>query len=68
MNTSQNNASLELAKRLCETVNAAWESGELLEQLTPDLMPVVEGLQYPKASPTSTTVCLPCGELRRKWT
>ena len=29
------NASLELAKRLSETVNAAWESGELLEQVTP---------------------------------
>lgn len=28
MNTNQNNASLELAKRLSETVNAAWESGE----------------------------------------
>lgn len=29
------NASLELAKRLSETVNAAWESGELLNQVTP---------------------------------
>lgn len=29
------NASLELAKRLSETVNEAWESGELLEQVTP---------------------------------
>ena len=29
------NASLELAKRLSETVNAAWESGELMEQVTP---------------------------------
>ena len=29
------NASLELAKRLSEEVNAAWESGELLEQVTP---------------------------------
>ena len=29
------NASLELAKRLSETVNDAWESGELLEQVTP---------------------------------
>ena len=27
--------SLELAKRLSETVNEAWESGELLEQVTP---------------------------------
>ena len=29
------NASLELAKRLSETVDAAWESGELMEQVTP---------------------------------
>ena len=29
------NASLELAKRLSETVNDAWESGELLDQVTP---------------------------------
>ena len=29
------NASLELAQRLSETVNAAWESGELMEQVTP---------------------------------
>ena len=29
------NTSLELAKRLSETVNEAWESGELLEQVTP---------------------------------
>lgn len=29
------NASLELAKRLSDTVNAAWESGELLDQVTP---------------------------------
>ena len=35
MNTNQNNASLELAKRLTERVNEAWESGELLEQVTP---------------------------------
>ena len=35
MNTNQNNASLELAKRLSERVNEAWESGELLEQVTP---------------------------------
>ena len=27
--------SLELAKRLSETVNAAWESGEMMEQVTP---------------------------------
>lgn len=35
MKTNETNASLELAKRLSETVNAAWESGELLEQVTP---------------------------------
>ncbi len=35
MATNETNASLELAKRLSETVNAAWESGELLEQVTP---------------------------------
>ncbi len=35
MNINQNNASLELAKRLSKTVNDAWESGELLEQVTP---------------------------------
>jgi len=29
------NVSLDLAKRLSETVNAAWESGELMEQVTP---------------------------------
>ena len=29
------NASLELVKRLSETVNAAWESGELIDQVTP---------------------------------
>ena len=29
------NASLELAKRLSDTVNAAWESGELLDLVTP---------------------------------
>ena len=29
------NVSLELAKRLSETVNAAWESGEIMEQVTP---------------------------------
>ncbi len=35
MKTNNTNASLELAKRLSETVNAAWESGEMLEQVTP---------------------------------
>lgn len=35
MKTNGMNASLELAKRLSETVNAAWESGELMEQVTP---------------------------------
>ena len=35
MKTTEVNASLELAKRISETVNAAWESGELLEQVTP---------------------------------
>ena len=35
MATNGMNASLELAKRLSETVNAAWESGELLDQVTP---------------------------------
>ena len=35
MKTNDTNASLELAKRLSETVNAAWESGELMEQVTP---------------------------------
>lgn len=35
MATNGMNASLELAKRLSETVNAAWESGELMEQVTP---------------------------------
>jgi len=35
MATNSNNASLELAKRLSETVNAAWESGEMMEQVTP---------------------------------
>lgn len=29
------NASLELAKRLSEEVNAVWESGELMDQVTP---------------------------------
>ena len=35
MKTTEVNASLELAKRISETVNAAWESGELMEQVTP---------------------------------
>ena len=35
MKTNETNASLELAKRLCEIVNDAWESGELLDQVTP---------------------------------
>lgn len=35
MKNNNTNASLELAKRLSETVNAAWESGELMEQVTP---------------------------------
>ncbi|MDY6248208.1 MAG: DEAD/DEAH box helicase family protein [Prevotella sp.] len=35
MATNGMNVSLELAKRLSETVNAAWESGELMEQVTP---------------------------------
>ena len=35
MNTDNNALSLELAKRLSEVVNEAWESGELMEQVTP---------------------------------
>ena len=35
MATNNMNASLELAKRLSERVNEAWESGELMEQVTP---------------------------------
>jgi len=35
MKTNNVNTSLELAKRLSETVNEAWENGELLEQVTP---------------------------------
>jgi len=35
MKTNNVNTSLELAKRLSERVNEAWESGELLEQVTP---------------------------------
>ena len=35
MKTNETNASLELAKRLSEIVNDAWDSGELLEQVTP---------------------------------
>ena len=41
MHTNSTNASLELAKRLSETVNEAWESGELLEQVTPTTPVVV---------------------------
>ena len=43
MATNGMNASLELAKRLSETVNAAWESGELLEQVTPEWRTVGTG-------------------------
>ena len=32
MKTNNTNASLDLACRLSETVNAAWESGELMDQ------------------------------------
>lgn len=35
MTTHNMNISLELAKRLSETVNAEWESGALLEEVTP---------------------------------
>ncbi len=35
MNTNNISPSLELAKRLSEVVNEAWESGELMEQVTP---------------------------------
>ena len=35
MKTNNTNASLELAHRLSETVNVAWESGEMMEQVTP---------------------------------
>lgn len=35
MKTNNVNTSLELAKRLSETANEAWESGELLDQVTP---------------------------------
>ena len=35
MKTNETNVSLELAKRLSEIVNDAWESGELLDQVTP---------------------------------
>ena len=35
MTTNGMNASLELAKRLGDIVNEAWESGELLDQVTP---------------------------------
>lgn len=33
--TDKNNVSLEVAKRLSERVNEAWESGEMLEKVTP---------------------------------
>lgn len=32
MKTNNTKASLELARRLSETVNASWESGELMDQ------------------------------------
>ncbi|MBQ6063186.1 MAG: DEAD/DEAH box helicase family protein [Prevotella sp.] len=35
MKTNDTKASLELAKRLSERVNEAWESGEMMEQVTP---------------------------------
>lgn len=35
MNVNANNASLELARRLSDMVNAAWESGKMLEKVTP---------------------------------
>jgi type III restriction enzyme len=31
----KNNVSLELAKRLSDKVNAAWTSGEMLEEVSP---------------------------------
>lgn len=42
MTINSNNASLELAKRLSETVNAAMESGEMLEQVTPTTRTLLE--------------------------
>ena len=35
MQYNQDNVSLLLAQRLSDKVNAAWETGELLEQVTP---------------------------------
>ena len=35
MAINSNNISLELAKRLTDVVNAAWQSGEMLEKVTP---------------------------------
>jgi type III restriction enzyme len=35
MTTNKNNVSIELARRLTATVNAAWESGEMLRRVTP---------------------------------
>ena len=35
MKTDKNNVSLEVAKRLSERVNEAWESGEMQEKVTP---------------------------------
>lgn len=35
MNINASNISLELARRLTDVVNAAWESGEMLEKVTP---------------------------------
>lgn len=35
METNKNNISLELAHRLTDVVNAAWESGEMMEKVTP---------------------------------
>ena len=35
MKTNNTNVSLELAHRLSETVSAAWESGEMMELVTP---------------------------------
>lgn len=35
MDINQNNISLELARRLSDAVNASWQSGEMLEKVTP---------------------------------
>lgn len=35
MDINSNNISLELAHRLTDVVNASWESGEMLEKVTP---------------------------------